>query len=235
MRNALRHVPSRATNTSVAPSFRGPVSGTAMSISSSRFRELATIVCRSVVVEITPPVVAAEPSSAWSVSPRRPASARTALARGWSECCSAVAAAASRSFCDPRVVTIWLTVTTRGSQNDLLAAAATAEQHSDHPLARAVLAEAGRRGLTLQALEGSAATKGGVISTTTERQTIVANSRNLLEEMDIAVPDTGPRNDGATEVFVALDGTCLSALRIEDAPREASRHAVDTLRRMNIR
>ncbi len=126
-------------------------------------------------------------------------------------------------------------VTAHGcTEDELLITAATAEQHSEHPIAGAILAEATARQLSVEPLDSSVTTDGGIIGTTLERSTVVAGSRRLLEEMIIGVP-TALRHERGTEVFVARDGVCLGAILVEDAPREASQEAVQTLRRMNIR
>jgi heavy metal translocating P-type ATPase len=120
------------------------------------------------------------------------------------------------------------------TEDELLITAATAEQHSEHPIAGAILAEATARQLSAEPLDSSVTTDGGVIGTTVERSTVVAGSRRLLEEMSIGVPTT-LRHEHGTEVFVARDGVCLGAILVEDAPREASQEAVRMLRDMNIR
>lgn len=122
----------------------------------------------------------------------------------------------------------------RGTEDELLVTAATAEQHSEHPIAGAILAEAAARQLSAETLDSSVTTDGGVIGTTVKRSTVMAGSRRLLEEMIIGVP-AGPLHERGTEVFVARNGICLGVILVEDAPREASQEAVQTLHRMNIR
>jgi Cd2+/Zn2+-exporting ATPase/Cu+-exporting ATPase len=122
----------------------------------------------------------------------------------------------------------------RGTEDELLIAAATAEQHSEHPIAGAILAEAAARHLAVEPLDSSVATDGGVIGTTAAHATVMAGSRRMLEEMTIGVP-IAKRDKPGTEVFVARNGICLGAILVEDAPREASHEAVQSLRRMNIR
>jgi heavy metal translocating P-type ATPase len=122
----------------------------------------------------------------------------------------------------------------RGTQQELLITAATAEQHSEHPIAGAILAEAAARHLSIEPLDSAVTTQGGVIATTSGRSIVVAGSRRLIEEMIIAVPIAGQQERG-TQVFVARDGVFLGVLLVEDAPREASHAAVQALRRMNIR
>jgi Cu+-exporting ATPase len=122
----------------------------------------------------------------------------------------------------------------RGTEHELLITAATAEQHSEHPIAGAILAEAAARQLSIEPLDSSVTTDGGIIGTTVERSTVIAGSRRLLEEMTIGVP-IAPRHEHGTEVFVARNGICLGVILVEDAPREASQEAVQALRRMNIR
>jgi Cu+-exporting ATPase len=121
-----------------------------------------------------------------------------------------------------------------GTEDELLIAAATAEQHSEHPIAGAILAEAAARHLAVEPLDSSVATDGGVIGTTAAHGTVMAGSRRMLEEMTIAVP-IAQRDKPGTEVFVARNSICLGAILVEDAPREASQEAVQSLRRMNIR
>jgi Cu+-exporting ATPase len=122
----------------------------------------------------------------------------------------------------------------RGTEHELLIAAATAEQHSEHPIAGAILAEAAGRKLSIEPIHSLVTAAGGVIATTLERSIVVAGSRTLLEEMTIAVP-IAAQHDRGTAVFVARNGICLGALFVEDAPREASQEAIHALRRMNIR
>lgn len=120
------------------------------------------------------------------------------------------------------------------TEDELLITAATAEQHSEHPIAGAILAEAAARGLSVEPLDSSVTTDGGVIGTTVQRRTVMAGSRRLLEEMIIGIP-VALRHERGTGVFVARDGVCLGVIVVEDAPREASQEAVQALRRMNIR
>jgi heavy metal translocating P-type ATPase len=121
-----------------------------------------------------------------------------------------------------------------GTEDELLIAAATAEQHSEHPIAGAILAEAAARHLAVEPLDSSVATDGGVIGTIAAHGTVMAGSRRMLEDMTIGVP-IAQRDRPGTEVFVARNGICLGAILVEDAPREASQEAVQSLRRMNIR
>lgn len=121
-----------------------------------------------------------------------------------------------------------------GTERDLLITAATAEQHSEHPIAGAILAEAAARQLSIEPLDSSVTTDGGVIGTTVERSTVMAGSRRLLEEMTIGVP-IARRQERGSKVFVARNGICLGVILVEDAPRESSQAAVQALRQMNIR
>jgi len=125
-------------------------------------------------------------------------------------------------------------IVARGSERDLMITAATAEQHSDHPMARAIVAEATARQLVVDPLHSSVVTDGGVIGMTLERSVVAAGSRALLEGMTIGAPISDRQQQG-TEVFVARDGVCLGSLLITDTPRDASRDAIDALRRMSIR
>jgi P-type E1-E2 ATPase len=122
----------------------------------------------------------------------------------------------------------------RGTEQEVLITAATAEQHSEHPIAGAILAEAAARSLSIEPLDSSLTIDGGVIGTTRNCSIVLAGSRRMLQGMTIALPAASQHVLG-TEVFVARDGIYLGTIVVEDVLREASQEAVRKLRHMNIR
>src|SRR5438270_6274783 len=72
--------------------------------------------------------------------------------------------------------------------DDLLRAAATAEQRSEHVLARLVLAEASTRQLTPEPLQDFRAHPGGGVTARTATSLLIVGTRRLLEEQGIALP-----------------------------------------------
>jgi Cu2+-exporting ATPase len=132
-------------------------------------------------------------------------------------------------------VTAIVTTATR-TQDELLALAAAAEADSEHPLARAIVAAARRRELTIaQASEFSSSPAVGVTATVDGEQVRVGGPR-LLEEAgrtELAEVDAW-HAEGAIVLHVLVDGTVAGALKLADEIRPESRHAVDALHDLGI-
>src|SRR5439155_12512400 len=71
--------------------------------------------------------------------------------------------------------------------DDVLCAAASVEQRSEHLLARLIVREAQQRQLALEPIEGFEAHPGAGVSARTATGRIVVGTRRLLEEQQIAV------------------------------------------------
>ena len=112
-----------------------------------------------------------------------------------------------------------------GIAADALLAAAAVESRSEHPVARAVVAEAARRGLAAAGATDVRALPGlGAEGTWHGARVLVGNGR-LLRELgiwpaDVAAADAGLAAEGRGAVHVVLDGTAVATLGIADRPRE---------------
>ncbi|MBL0174170.1 MAG: copper-translocating P-type ATPase [Ignavibacteria bacterium] len=116
----------------------------------------------------------------------------------------------------------------------LVALAAAAERGSEHPLARAVLAEAKRRGVDVPAADSFRALPGlGVIATAGD-DSIVAGNTTILSEFAIhaALPSEADAlsADGKTLIHIALNGAYAGSIAIADRLRPSSAAAVEALR-----
>jgi Cu2+-exporting ATPase len=136
---------------------------------------------------------------------------------------------------EPTVVAI------AGADHDLvLALAAAAETDSEHPLARAIVAAAQRRGLSVSAASDFASTPGVGVAASVQGRRIRVGGPRLLEEAGLVeVPEAQQwRADGAIILHVVSDqdGTdqVFGALALADEVRPESRQAVDALRRLGI-
>ena len=122
------------------------------------------------------------------------------------------------------------------TDDEVLSAAASAEQDSEHPLARAIVAAAQSRGLGLaKATEFRASTAVGVTATVAGRR-ISVGGPNLLDEQGLGVLESTEawKADGAIILHVISDGAVIGAIGLADEVREESRQAVDALHARGI-
>jgi Cu2+-exporting ATPase len=133
--------------------------------------------------------------------------------------------------------TVTAEATTRDrTEDEVLAIAAAAESDSEHPLARAVVAAARRRGLTVPASSDFTSSPAvGVTATVGGRQVRVGGPRLLADAGEHELPEAGHwREEGAIVLHVLVDGVVAGALALSDEIREESREAVDALHKLGI-
>ena len=116
---------------------------------------------------------------------------------------------------------------------------ASAELHSEHPLARAVIEHAGERGLTptepqrFQAVPGAGvrATVDGHDIAVGNRAFAIANGFADLGDAQLARHEAA----GKTPLVATIDGKPLAILALADVPRAAAREAIAELKAMRLR
>ncbi len=124
-------------------------------------------------------------------------------------------------------------------EHELLRLAASAEQHSEHPLAAAITREASSRGIALTEPTGFQALAGLGVEATVEGRRVLVGTAALLRQR--GVPMTlEPRAEslsalGRTPMFVAIDGREAGIVSVADAVRVESAEAVAMLRRLGLR
>jgi Cu+-exporting ATPase len=125
-------------------------------------------------------------------------------------------------------------------ENALLAIAASVERSSEHPLASAIVREATERGLELKAVRGFDSPAGkGAIGMVDRRRVVIGNA-SFLNELTIATADFETRadtlrGDGATAIYVAVDGKIAGLIAIADPVRASTPQALKDLRAEGIR
>ncbi|QVM82759.1 heavy metal translocating P-type ATPase [Novosphingobium decolorationis] len=125
-------------------------------------------------------------------------------------------------------------------EDDVLCLAAALEQASEHPLARAVVAEAQRRDLALGEVTEADFPTGKGAQGQVEGRRVLVGSAGFLEENGIATDAASEtaealRKDGATAIFVALDGDLGGVLALADTVKESTSDALAALRAEGLR
>ncbi len=133
-----------------------------------------------------------------------------------------------------------LTVTTADGMAGLDEAAllrlvASAEQGSEHPVARAIVAAAVARGLALVRPQAVTAEPGAGLTAQVLGHAIVIGTRDLLVGRRIPVPTGGaPLPAGASISEVAIDGVHAGRFAIADPPAPTAAAAVAALRALGV-
>lgn len=127
------------------------------------------------------------------------------------------------------------------SEFELLAVAAAVEANSEHPLARAIVEEATRRGVRQMHGANFEALAGRGARAIVDGKGIAVGGPRLLAEAQATVPPEVEKvmstwaSDGRTVLAVIADGQLLGVLAVEDEIRSESREAVTDLHRLGIR
>jgi Cu+-exporting ATPase len=123
----------------------------------------------------------------------------------------------------------------RGWTHDrLLQLAASAEQRSEHPLARAVLHAAEARGLALLPSDNFQAQPGRGLEVTVNGVAVLAGNTRLFEERGITIAQL-PTEPGATVLHIAQAGVYAGTLVCRDAIRSDAFAALRALEDLHLR
>jgi Cu+-exporting ATPase len=138
----------------------------------------------------------------------------------------------------PRVVAV---VPLQGfDEATVLALAASLERSSEHPLAAAIAAAARERGFALEdVMEFRSLTGKGVTGSVTSRTVAVGNTA-LMRSLEIPTGDLESqaeklRSEGATAMFVGIDGRAAGVLAVADPIKPSTPAALASLRHEGIR
>jgi Cu+-exporting ATPase len=125
------------------------------------------------------------------------------------------------------------------SEDDLLSYAASLEQSSEHPLAHAVVVAANEKGLTVAKAEDFDSLTGkGVVGKVNGLAVALGNIKMMADlNIDVSYLEKQGdelRQDGATVIFVAVDGKAAGLLAIADPIKETTPQAIKELRAAGI-
>ncbi len=124
-------------------------------------------------------------------------------------------------------------------ENAVLRLAASAESHSEHPIAAAIRRKAAERAVTTAEPSNFLALPGMGISAMVEGRRVLIGSARLLAEH--AIPITQQQqcesleNRGQTVVLVAVDSLHVGAIALADSLRPESREAITHMQSLGLR
>jgi Cu+-exporting ATPase len=124
-------------------------------------------------------------------------------------------------------------------EDEVLRIAASLDAGSEHPLADAIVAEARRRGLALsRASEFNAATGIGVRGVVDGRAIALGNTALMTEAGVASAPLSeraeALRGEGASVVFLAVDGRLAGLVAVADPIKESTPEAIAKLRESGV-
>jgi Cu+-exporting ATPase len=125
-------------------------------------------------------------------------------------------------------------------EEEVLRFAASVERSSEHPLAAAIVAAANERKIALAQVVGfdSPAGKGAIGMV--EGKSVVLGNASFLAELAIAADSLAReaealRHDGATAIFVAIEGKLAGVIAIADPIKATTAAALNALRHDGLR
>ena len=120
------------------------------------------------------------------------------------------------------------------AEDDLLRLAASLERGSEHPLAAAVVAGAGDRGLTLSETTGFDSQTGKGVTGTVDGRAVALGNARLMDDLGAATDALAGRaeelrGEGQTVVFVAVDGATAGLIGVADPIKDSTPEALRLL------
>ncbi|MBF1699253.1 MAG: copper-translocating P-type ATPase [Streptococcus sanguinis] len=125
------------------------------------------------------------------------------------------------------------------NRSDLLQLIASAEQHSEHPLAQAILEAAQQEELDLLPVSYFEAIVGRGLSAQVEGKHLLVGNESLMKEKNIDSSAFQEQllelsKEGKTAMFVAIDGQLTGILAVADEMKSSSLKAVQELQSMGL-
>jgi Cu+-exporting ATPase len=137
----------------------------------------------------------------------------------------------------PKLVSV--TAANGFQEADVLRLGASLERASEHPLAAAIVAGAGDKGIALSTAEDFASLTGKGVTGNVEGQAVALGNVKLLE--DLGIDPAGlreaaeaARGEGQTVMFVAIDGRAAGLIGVADPMKDSTPEAIRNLHEAGI-
>ena len=126
------------------------------------------------------------------------------------------------------------------SKSEILPLAASLERSSEHPLAAAIVNAAKEHGATTQEPTGFASVTGKGVTGKIGGRSVALGNAKLMADLGISFGDLehkadALRGDGATALFLAIDGKPGGVIAIADPIKATTQEALESLRSYGIR
>ena len=135
--------------------------------------------------------------------------------------------------------TVYKMIPSSITENELLRYAATAESQSEHPLARAVIAEAQKRSLTFPSPSEFKALSGMGVSCSLDGKQLYGGKYDFIKEKAV-IPDeiadkaASLTELGCTPLYFAFDDQLLGVIAVSDPIKADSAEAISELKEMGL-
>ena len=132
-------------------------------------------------------------------------------------------------------------VGTSGNGRDLLQVAASLENQSEHPLARAIVAAANKEQIALCETTEFESITGGGVAAKLDGKVVRVGKEKFLSDASVTIPNElksqarRVQEKAQTAVWVAIDGEAVGVIGIADPIKETTREAVRELRAMGLK
>jgi Cu+-exporting ATPase len=125
------------------------------------------------------------------------------------------------------------------SDVDLLRLAASVERGSEHPLGRAIVAEAKRRGVALLQPESFKASRGAGVSARVEGREVEVGKPAWFREKAVSLDGEEKKigslqDQGKTVMVVVVDGKPAGLIAVADQVKPESKESIEALHRQNL-
>ena len=125
------------------------------------------------------------------------------------------------------------------TEEEVLAAAASAESRSEHPLARAIVERASSLGIPLPEPDDFRSARGKGIEARVGGKAVLVGSRRFLRERGIDIGEAEEKlraleEEGKTAVLVAAEGKLVGIVAVADPPKEGAAEAIRKLKALGL-
>lgn len=126
------------------------------------------------------------------------------------------------------------------NEKDVLAYAASVNSHSEHPLAKAMVDEAKKRGISTFDIQNFERLAGKGAKASADGRDVVVGNEEVLKDAGLSVDNSlkskidDLSKQGKTVIYVVVDNNLIGSIALGDIIREESREAIKILKEMGV-